>query len=297
MNSQFIKNISSSHSTISIEFFPPKSEDARLSLLEEVKKINSLVEVCFFSVTYGAGGTTQKGTLDLVTKLSKIYEERVVAHLTCVGATMTELTELIKIYKENNMFHILALRGDIPEDFPENRLISPDFKYAIDLLRWLRIIGGFNSIGVACYPEGHPETNNFEKDFQFFSEKVFAGADYAISQFFFDPKLWESFLENCSRKNISIPLIPGILPIRDIEQTIRFAERCGASVPDKIVKKLLKFKNDISSFNHLSADLTTELILSLQNLGVRHFHIYSLNRSNLINLISKRLGWNKSFKS
>jgi len=293
LDSKLLEIISSARSTVSIEFFPPKSEDARESLLKEAENISSLIEVSFFSVTYGAGGSTQSGTLDLVTRLSKIYEQKVVAHLTCVGATKSDLTKLIQIYKENNMFHILALRGDIPDDFVEDRLLSPDFKYAIDLLKWLKNIGGFSSIGVACYPEGHPETPEFNKDIEYFSEKVRAGADYAISQFFFEPKLWESFLENCSRKNITIPLIPGIFPIRDIDQTVLFAKRCGASVPEETVRKLSKHKNDVSSFNELSADMTSELIVSLESLGVRHFHIYSLNRSNLIKLISKRLGWNK----
>lgn len=293
LDSLFTKVFSSSQTTISIEFFPPKNEDTRLSLLEEAANISSLVEVSFFSVTYGAGGSTQVGTLELVTRLSKIYEQRVVAHLTCVGATKSDLSELIQIYKENKMFHILALRGDIPEDFPKDRLVSPDFKYAIDLLKWLRDIGGFSSIGVACYPEGHPETPDFKKDFQFFLDKIYAGADYAISQFFFEPKVWELFLEHCAKQNISIPLIPGILPIRDIDQTIRFAKRCGSSVPEEIAKKLSKYKNDPLSFNQLSADITSELILSLESLGVKHFHIYSLNRSNLIKLISERLSWNK----
>ena len=293
LDSLFTKVFSSSQTTISIEFFPPKSENGRLSLLKEAENISSLVEVSFFSVTYGAGGSTQAGTLELVTRLSQIYEQRVVAHLTCVGATKSDLIELIQIYKENKMFHILALRGDIPKNFSKDRLVSPDFKYAIDLLKWLRKIGGFSSIGVACYPEGHPETSDFEKDIHFFSEKVHAGAYYAISQFFFESKVWESFLEYSLKKNISIPLIPGILPIRDIDQTIRFAKQCGSSVPDEIANKLSKYKDDPLGFNELSADMTSELILSLENLGVKHFHIYSLNRSNLIKLISERLGWNK----
>ncbi|MED5578589.1 MAG: methylenetetrahydrofolate reductase [Nitrospinota bacterium] len=294
MDSKLIKVISDPSTSISIEFYPPKDEDSRFHLLKETKKISTLIDVSFFSVTYGAGGSTQAGTLELVTKLSQIYEERVVSHLTCIGATRSDLTELIKIYKENNMFHILAIRGDIPEDFSKDKLVSSDFKYAIDLLKWLRDIGGFSSIGVACYPEGHPETPDFEKDLEYFSEKIYAGADYAISQFFFESNVWESFLERCSRKNITIPLIPGVLPIRDIDQTIRFAKRCGANVPDGIANKLLKYKNDPTGFNELSAEMTSQLIISLEGLGSKHFHIYSLNRSNLIKLISDRLGWKKA---
>ena len=156
--SAVIDSICSEEVSVSIELYPPKGRVAVERALREVAAIQDAMDVAFTSVTYGAGGSTQEGTLELVLELAMRYPRRVVAHLTCVGANETEISRLMEVYQDNEVRDILALRGDIPEGMTCEEAVSGGFRYAADLVRWLCNLGGFHSIGVACYPEGHPET-------------------------------------------------------------------------------------------------------------------------------------------
>ncbi|MFC1491246.1 methylenetetrahydrofolate reductase [Nitrospinota bacterium] len=286
-----VEEVRSSGMTVSIELFPPKTEKAAENLKEEVGRIQEGMRVAFTSVTYGAGGSTQDGTLKLVLDLAERYPGRVVAHLTCVGSNEEALTRLLSTYKKNGMTDIMALRGDIPEGMTQEEAVSGGFHYAIDLVRWLRELGGISSIGVACYPEGHPETPDRARGIDHFAEKANAGADYAVSQFFFENGSYLKFLEETARRNVGISVAPGIILVRDIDQIIQFAGVCGARVPDRVVSALEPYRQDAEGFKEKSADLAAAQIQELIDSGVRHFHIYTLNKSDIILRLADRLGW------
>lgn len=291
--SAIVESIRSPEVSVSVELFPPKDPEAAARALREMEAIQDAMEVAFTSVTYGAGGSTREGTLELVLALSARYPGRVAAHLTCVGASEPELSRLTSAYLENGVRDVLALRGDVPEGMTREEAVKGGFRHAADLVRWLRRMGGFSSIGVACYPEGHPETPDRARDMDYFVEKVEAGADYAASQFFFEARVWEGFLEAARRRGVSAPLAPGILPIRNLAQTQRFAQKCGASVPRSVVEALAPYRDDPEIFREKSADLAAAQIQALTEMGVRHFHIYALNRSDILLRVAERLGWGK----
>ncbi len=291
--SAIIESISSPDVSVSVELYPPKGRKAVERALREMEAIQGAMEVAFTSVTYGAGGSTREGTLELVLALSARYPERVVAHLTCVGADEEEISRLTSSYIENGMRDVLALRGDVPDGMTREEAVAGGFCHAADLVRWLRRLDGLSSIGVACYPEGHPETPDRAKDMDYFVQKVDEGADYAASQFFFEAQVWERFMEETSRRGVRIGLAPGILPIRNVAQAQRFAEKCGASVPPRIVDALAPYEDDPEAFREKSADLAAAQMQALMEMGVRHFHVYALNRADILLQIAERLGWHR----
>ncbi len=291
--SAIIEEIRSPEVTVSIEVFPPKSENGAARLLEETARIQEGVRVAFTSVTYGAGGSTRDGTLNLVIELAKRNPGRVVAHLTCVGSNDEALSRLLSAYHESGMTDIMALRGDIPEGMTREEAVSGGFRYAADLVRWLREAGGVSSIGVAGYPEGHPETPDRAKDLDHFVAKAGAGADYAATQFFFENSDYFRFVVEAAARGLQIPVAPGVLPVRDIDQVVRFAGMCGAAVPERVLSALEPYRGDPEGFKEKSADLSAEQISGLIEAGVRHFHIYSLNKSDIVLGIVDRLGWRR----
>ena len=291
--SAVIDGIVSEEVSISIELYPPKGRKALERTLREVAAIHDAMDVAFISVTYGAGGSTQEGTLELVLELARRYPRRVVAHLTCVGANEVEISRLMEVYQDNRVRDILALRGDIPEGMTREEAVAGGFRYAADLVRWLCKFDGLHSIGVACYPEGHPETPDKAKDMDHFVRKVDEGAAYAVSQFFFEAHVWERFREQMAMRSVGIPLSPGILPVRDLGQVQRFAKKCGASVPRSVVDALAPYENDPEAFQESAADLAAFQIWELMELGVSHFHVYALNRSDIVLRIADRLGWRR----
>lgn len=291
--STVIDGIVSDGVSVSIELYPPKGRKAVERVLREVETIHDAMDVAFISVTYGAGGSTQEGTLELVLELARRYPRRVVAHLTCVGANEAEMKRLLDVYGDNRVCDILALRGDIPEGMTRDEAVAGGFRYAADLVRWLCNFDWLHSIGVACYPEGHPETPDKSADMDHFVRKVDEGASYAISQFFFEASVWERFREQTAIRGVPVPVSPGILPVRDLAQVQRFAEKCGASVPKSVVDALAPYENDPEAFQESSADLAAFQIWELMELGVNHFHVYALNRSDIILRIADRMGWRR----
>lgn len=289
--SAIVESVRSPEVSVSVELFPPKDAEAAARALREAAAIQEAMEVAFTSVTYGAGGSTREGTLELVLELARRSPGRVVAHLTCAGAGEAELSRLMAVYRENGVRDILALRGDLPEGMTREAAAAGGFRHAVDLVRWLRRMGGLSSIGVACYPEGHPETPDRDREMDYFVQKVEAGADYAASQFFFEARVWERFLEAARARGVSAPLAPGILPIRNLAQARRFARKCGASVPRSVVEALAPYEDDPRAFREKSADLAAAQIQELTRMGVRHFHVYALNRSDILLRVAERVGW------
>ncbi len=291
--SDVVNEIQSDEVSVSIELFPPKTPKSSAQLKEEIGRIHEGMRVAFTSVTYGAGGATQDGTLSLVLDLAKRFPGRVVAHLTCVGADEKTLSELLSTYRENGMTDIMALRGDLPEGMSREQAVAGGYRYAIDLVRWLRELGEVSSIGVACYPEGHPETADKAQDIDHFAAKAEAGADYAATQFFFNNSDYFRFIDECGKRGVEIPVAPGILAVRDVEQVVRFAGMCGASVPDRVISELSPYRDDPEGFKEKSADLAAAQIQELIDSGVKHFHLYSLNKSDIVLRVADRLGWRR----
>ena len=189
------------------------------------------------------------------------------------------------------MNDIMALRGDLPEGMSRELAVAGGYHHAIDLVRWLRELGGVSSIGVACYPEGHPETADKGQDIDYFAAKVEAGADYAATQFFFNNSDYFRFIDECGKRGVEIPMAPGILAVRDVDQVVRFAGMCGANVPDRVISELSPYRDDPEGFKEKSADLAAAQIQELLDAGVKHFHLYSLNKSDIVLRVADRLGW------
>lgn len=265
---------------ISLEFFPPKTNKLERKLYEEIEKLK-ILNPKFVSVTYGAGGSTRKRTHDIVLKIAKENNFAVAAHLTCVGSTKQEISKIAHDYWQTGIKHIVALRGDLPEG--DN---FSDYKYANELVSALKNIADFN-ISVAAYPEKHPEARNLDQDIHNLKKKIDAGASQIITQFFFDNSYFYEFLNKVRAKNINIPIIPGILPIHDINQVQNFAKRCGSNVPKFITEQYQSNQNSLE----ISKNITLGQCQDLYDNDIRDFHFYSLNKADLLIDICKKLQW------
>lgn len=265
---------------ISLEFFPPKTANLEEKLYQEIEKLK-ILNPKFVSVTYGAGGTTRKRTHDIVLKITKENNFSVAAHLTCVGSTKQEIIEIANGYWQSGIKHIVALRGDLPagENFG-------DYKYANELVTALKNIANFN-ISVAAYPEKHPEAKNLDQDIDNLKKKIDAGANQIITQFFFENSYFYEFLNKARAKNINIPIIPGILPIHDINQVQNFAKRCGSNVPQSIIAQYQSVADSLE----ISKNIAINQCQDLYNNNIRDFHFYSLNKADLLIDICKKLQW------
>ena len=265
---------------ISLEFFPPKTAGLEKKLHQEIEKLK-ILEPKFVSVTYGAGGSTRKRTHDIVLKIAKENNFEVAAHLTCVGSTKQEITEIAQNYWNSNIKHIVALRGDLPDG--EN---LGHYKYANELVAALKNIADFE-ISVAAYPEKHPESKNLDQDIDNLKKKIDAGANQIITQFFFDNSYFYEFLNKARAKNINIPIIPGILPIHDINQVQHFAQKCGTDVPKKIINQ---YQTGTDQFE-ISKNIAIKQCKDLYDHDIRDFHFYSLNKADLLLEICKELAF------
>jgi len=275
--------LSSEPINVSFEFFPPKTPEMEKSLWDSILKLEKL-NPKFVSVTYGAGGSTRERTHNTVKKILEKTSLIPVAHLTCVGASKSEVDDIAKAYWDMGVKHIVALRGDLPEGM---ELKNDGYKYASDLVAGLKKIADFD-ISVACYPETHPEAISPEKDLEYLKTKVDAGANRAISQFFFDAEIFLRFRDKAVKAGVDVPILPGILPITNYEQTVKFAKMCGASIP-KWIHDLFSGL-DKSNINLVSAIIAMEQCRILRYEGVQDFHFYTLNRSDLTTAICKILG-------
>lgn len=266
--------------SISFEFFPPKDELGEKQLFETVKKLEAL-KPTFVSVTYGAGGSTRDRTRSVVKRIHEDTSLTVMAHLTCVAHTKEELIEILQDYKNIGIENILALRGDVPRDKPDWRPPKGACKYAKELVLLIREkFGDFFSIGVASYPEGHPESPNLEWEVRYFKEKVEAGADFSITQMFFINEYYYRFVEMCQRAGINIPIIPGIMPITNFKQVKKFASLCGATIPQGLIEKMEKVEEDPEEVKKIGIDFAINQCLDLIEHGAPGLHFYTLNKSD-----------------
>jgi methylenetetrahydrofolate reductase (NADPH) len=276
---------------VSFEFFPPGDEVAAKALWEAVQRLAPL-RPKFVSVTYGADGSTRNRTHDCVMRILRETELVVAPHLTCVGGTREEVLGIAADYARAGVRHLVALRGDLPQGQVASQANTPQslgFPYASDLVRGLHELGGFE-ISVAAYPEGHPETGTVAADLENLKRKVDAGATRAITQFFFDSDLFLHYRDRCAASGIDVKLVPGILPITRFTQMLRFAARCGTTVPDWLHRRFAGLDADPETRRLIAASVAIEQVERLRRHGVEEFHFYTLNRAELSYAICHALG-------
>ena len=273
---------------VSFEFFPPKTEKMEQSLWKSIKRLEPL-QPRFVSVTYGAGGSTRERTHSTVRRILQETSLVPAAHLTCVGATKEEINHIAQDYWNTGVRHIVALRGDPPED---QGLYTPHpngYAYAADLVKGLKQVANFE-ISVAAYPETHPEALSPDSDIDNLKRKIEAGATRAITQYFFDVELYLNFLERVRKAGITVPIVPGILMIHNFKNIDGFSKRCGASVPQWLSELFEGLEDDFTTQNLLAASIAIEQCRRLYNEGVNEFHFYTLNRGDLAYAICHALG-------
>jgi methylenetetrahydrofolate reductase (NADPH) len=273
---------------LSFEFFPPKSEKLEQDLWACIRRLEPLGPR-FVSVTYGAGGSTRSRTHDTVARLAKETSLTPAAHLTCVGATREEVDEVARDYWAAGVRHIVALRGDPPAGASVYEPHPGGYAQAEDLVRGLRKIGDFD-ISVGAYPETHPAALSADADLDFLKRKIDAGANRAITQYFFDTDVYLRFLDRCHAKGITVPIVPGILPVSNFAQVKRFSAMCGASVPTWLEKLFDGLEEDEGTRRMVAATVAAEQVRLLQANGVDEFHFYTLNRPDLTYAIAHILG-------
>jgi len=271
--------------TFSFEFFPPNTEEGAVKLAATAKQLAQL-KPKFFSVTYGAGGSTRERTLKAVQALRAAGHEAA-PHISCIGSSKQELRDILEQYRQNGIRHLVALRGDLPS----GTAFAGDFHYANELVAFIR--GEFGSqfqIEVAAYPEYHPQARSARDDLLNFKRKVEAGADSAITQYFYNADCYFHFVEECEAMGIAIPVVPGIMPIGRFSQLARFSDACGAEIPRWMRKKLEGFADDTASIQAFGLDVVTRLCDDLLSQGAPGLHFYTMNQAGLTSTIWQRLG-------
>lgn len=266
--------------TTSFEFFPPKTEALQDALLKVAGELAPL-KPSFVSVTYGAGGTTRGRTHALVDQLQTKFGLKAAAHLTCVGAAKAEIDDIAKDYWAKNIKHIVALRGDAPEMNGAYVPHPEGYAYARDLVEGLKKLAAFE-ISVAAYPEMHPEAKSKEADLDNLKRKQDAGATRAITQFFFDNDAYLAFCDRAKQAGVTIPIVPGLLPISNFDKAVEFAGKCGAAVPESLKKTFAGLTPNTDAFKETAIAAAIEQANYLKKHGVKHFHYYTLNRADLV---------------
>jgi methylenetetrahydrofolate reductase (NADPH) len=273
---------------VSFEFFPPKTEAMEDALWLAIRRLAPLAPR-FVSVTYGAGGSTRERTHATVVRILKETDLTPAAHLTCVDSTRDEVDEVARRYWQAGVRHVVALRGDAPEGQGGYVPYPDGYAYAADLVAGLKRIGDFE-ISVAAYPETHPTATSADADIDNLKRKVDAGADRAITQYFFDPAVYFRFLEKVRKAGVAVPVVPGIMPVVNFAQTAKFSKACGASVPDWLARKFDGLEEDAETRKLVAATVVAEQVQALRAGGVREFHFYTLNRADLVFAICHILG-------
>jgi len=274
---------------VSFEFFPPKTAEMDRVLWSSIKRLEGLAPR-FVSVTYGADGSTRERTHAAVSRILSETSLVPAAHLTCVGASRGEIDEVARDYWDMGVRHIVALRGDAPDGAGRNYAPRKDgYAYAVDLVEGLKKVADFE-ISVAAYPEVHPDAPDAAFDLDNLKRKLDAGANRAITQFFFDAERYLRFRDRCAAAGIDHAVVPGILPITRFPQLRKFAARCGANVPDWLEDRFAGLDDDVETCQLISASVAIDLVHALQAEGVDEFHFYTLNRAELTVAICHALG-------
>jgi methylenetetrahydrofolate reductase (NADPH) len=266
----------------SFEFFPPKTEKGKENLINLIKRLSHFSPE-YFSVTYGAAGSTRKGTLETCVSIKNLGQNTC-PHLSGIGSSKSVIKEILNEYKGYGLTRVVTLRGDLPSGMGG----FGDFPYALDLIKFIKREQESFSIEVAAYPEVHPDAESENTDFENFLNKVEAGADGAITQFFFEEDSYFKFVEKCEKENVTIPIIPGIMPIHDFESLVRMAKNCSANVPLWLKEGMLKYSNNEDRLMY-GVEVITKLCQKLLRFGAPGIHFYTVNREEPTSLIIKNL--------
>ena len=270
---------------ISFEFFPPKTDEQRAQL-DRAAQLLKAYRPEYASVTFGAGGSTLSYTGDTVARLHQQHGLSVAPHLSCVGGTRAELGQLLDSYRAAGYRRIVALRGDLPSG-----MATPgDFRYAAELVRFIREHSGAHfHIEVAAYPETHPQADDALRDLQHFKAKIDAGADGAITQYFFNADAYFRFVDDARALGVNVPIVPGIMPIANYSQLKRFSDMCGAEIPRWIAKRMQAHGDDAESVRALGAEVVAQLCRRLLDGGAPGLHFYTLNRARATQAVLQQL--------
>ena len=269
----------------SFEFYPPKTPEGMAKLQETVRQLGQL-KPDFFSCTYGAGGSTREGTLRTVLQIREAGHAGA-PHLSCVASTREDLRQVIEQYKSHGIRHIVALRGDMPSGLAS----SGELRYASELVAFIREISGdWFHIEVAAYPEYHPQARKAQQDLHAFKAKIDAGANAAITQYFYNPDAYFHFVEQATALGIGVPIVPGIMPINNFSQLARFSDACGAEIPRWMRLKLEGFGDDTASVKAFGLDVVTDLCDKLLANGAPGLHVYTMNLAGPASTLWQRLG-------
>ena len=271
--------------TLSFEFFPPNTPEGQEKLRDTTRQLARLKPE-FFSVTFGAGGSTREGTLGTVLDI-RAQGHAAAPHISCIASTTASVREMLQRYQDSGIRHLVALRGDLPSGLAA----AGEFRYANELVAFIRKeFGDHFVIEVAAYPEYHPQARNVQEDLANFKRKVEAGANSAITQYFYNPASYYHFVEQCEAMGLRIPIVPGIMPIGRFSQLARFSDACGAEIPRWIRRKLEGYGDDTASIRAFGLDVVTALCDELLKNGAPGLHFYTLNQAGLTTAIWQRLG-------
>ena len=271
--------------TFSFEFFPPQTQEG-MEKLRAARKQLAQLNPKFFSVTFGAGGSTRDRTLEAVLEI-QAEGHTAAPHLSCIGSTAENIQAMLERYRDQGIRHIVALRGDLPSGMAQ----AGEFRYANELVTFIRReFGDIFHIEVAAYPEYHPQSRSSQEDLQNFKRKVDSGANSAITQYFYNADAYFNFIEACEAEGICIPIVPGIMPINKFSQLARFSDTCGAEIPRWIRKRLESYGDDSASIRAFGLDVVTDLCDRLLKGGAPGLHFYTLNSAGLPSTIWQRLG-------
>jgi len=274
---------------ISFEFFPARTEHGDKALNEVQKKL-SAIKPEFFSVTFGALGSSQNATFETVTKLLKNTNVPVSPHLTCVGIKKSQATELLDKYIELGVNRVMVLKGDTPTvRFPyKNSRDKGDFRFANEMVEFIKEqYKSYFHIQVGAFPEKHPQSKSFTNDIKFFVNKMNSGADSAVTQYFYNVDAYFSFVEEVQKFGVDVPIVPGIMPITNYEKLMSFSKMAGAEIPSWITNRLQLYKDDEESLKAFGQEVVGEMCLKLKAGGVKDFHFYSMNRTEPVLSIAK----------
>ena len=270
----------------SFEFFPPQTQEG-VEKLRITRQQLAQFNPKFFSVTFGAGGSTQDRTAETVLEIQAEGYAKAAPHLSCIGSTSENIRSQIQKYLDSGISYLVALRGDLPSGMAQ----PGEFRYAAELVEFIRReFGNVFHIEVAAYPEYHPQANSAQDDLQNFKRKVEAGADSAITQYFYNADAYFRFVNACEIANIKIPIVPGIMPINKFTQLARFSDACGAEIPRWLRKKMEGYGDDSASIRAYGLDVVTDLCSQLLDAGAPGLHFYTMNSPNLTTTIWQRLG-------
>jgi methylenetetrahydrofolate reductase (NADPH) len=258
----------------SLEFFPPKTADG-IAKLEATSLQLATLKPRFFSVTFGAGGSTRERTFEVVVDIQQKSGIEAAPHISCISSTRDNIREMLSSYQQQGIHHIVALRGDMPSGMVE----AGEFRYANELVAFIReATGDHFHIEVAAYPEFHPQAPSADKDLQNFKRKVEAGANGAITQYFYSVDAYYNFVDSCEKMGLNIPIVPGVMPITNYKQLARFSDACGAEIPQWLSKRLQSYGDDIDSLRAFGYEVTVKLCRDLLALGAPGLHFYSMNK-------------------